>query len=55
MAEKWPKAYDTLTKISFDNLQIATMAKLVDADKLTLTLKLDSFILNATLALGILF
>ena len=34
MAEKWPKAYDTLTKISFDNLQIATMAKLVDADKL---------------------
>jgi glycine betaine/proline transport system substrate-binding protein len=32
MAEKWPKAYATLQKVSFTNPQIAEMAKLVDVD-----------------------
>lgn len=32
MAEKWPKAYATLQKVSFTNPQIAEMAKLVDID-----------------------
>lgn len=32
--EKWPAAYDVLTKISFTNPQIAQMAKLVDIDEL---------------------
>ncbi|MEM7179147.1 MAG: ABC transporter substrate-binding protein, partial [Pseudomonadota bacterium] len=30
MKDKWPKAYEVLTKISFTNPQIAEMAKLVD-------------------------
>jgi len=34
MADKWPKAYATLEKISFTNAQIAEMAKLVDIDEL---------------------
>lgn len=34
MQEKWPAAYETLTKISFTNPQIAEMAKLVDIDEL---------------------
>ncbi|PVA09462.1 glycine/betaine ABC transporter substrate-binding protein [Pelagivirga sediminicola] len=34
MQEKWPGAYETLTKISFTNPQIAEMAKLVDVDEL---------------------
>ncbi len=32
MQEKWPSAYEVLTKISFTNPQIAEMAKLVDVD-----------------------
>lgn len=34
MKDKWPTAYDTLTRISFTNPQIAEMAKLVDIDEL---------------------
>lgn len=34
MKDKWPAAYDVLTKISFTNPQIAEMAKLVDIDEL---------------------
>ncbi len=34
MADKWPDAYATLTKISFTNPQIAEMAKLVDIDEM---------------------
>ena len=34
MKDKWPAAYDVLTKISFTNAQIAEMAKLVDIDEL---------------------
>jgi glycine betaine/proline transport system substrate-binding protein len=34
MPEKWPAAYETLTKISFTNPQIAEMAKLVDVDEM---------------------
>ena len=34
MQEKWPSAYETLTRISFTNPQIAEMAKLVDIDEL---------------------
>lgn len=34
MQDKWPAAYNTLTKISFTNLQIAEMAKLVDIDEM---------------------
>ncbi len=34
MAEKWPSAYRVLEKISFNNAQIAKMAKLVDIDEL---------------------
>jgi glycine betaine/proline transport system substrate-binding protein len=34
MTAKWPAAYNTLTKISFNNAQIAEMAKLVDIDEL---------------------
>ena len=34
MQEKWPAAYDVLTKISFTNAQIAEMAKLVDIDEM---------------------
>ena len=34
MPDKWPGAYDVLTKISFTNPQIAEMAKLVDVDEL---------------------
>lgn len=33
MEEKWPAAYNALTKISFTNAQIAEMAKLVDVDE----------------------
>lgn len=33
MAEKWPAAYEVLTRISFTNPQIAEMAKLVDVDE----------------------
>ena len=32
MADKWPKAFATLQKVSFTNAQIAEMAKLVDVD-----------------------
>ena len=35
MADKWPKAYQTLEQISFTNAQIAEMAKLVDVDGMT--------------------
>ena len=35
MPKRWPAAYKALTKISFDKVQIATMAKLVDIDGLT--------------------
>ena len=35
MEKKWQKAYKTFTQVSFDNLQISTMAKLVDSDKLS--------------------
>ncbi|MEQ9259179.1 MAG: ABC transporter substrate-binding protein [Roseovarius sp.] len=35
MEAKWPKAYETLQKISFTNAQIAEMAKLVDVDGMT--------------------
>ena len=34
MTVKWPAAYNVLTKISFNNAQIAEMAKLVDIDEL---------------------
>lgn len=34
MQEKWPKAFATLQKISFNNAQIAKMAALVDVDDL---------------------
>ena len=34
MEDKWPAAYEVLTKISFTNPQIAEMAKLVDIDEL---------------------
>jgi glycine betaine/proline transport system substrate-binding protein len=34
MKDKWPDAYNVLTKISFTNPQIAQMAKLVDIDEL---------------------
>ena len=34
MKDKWPAAYDVLTKISFTNPQIAEMAKLVDTDEM---------------------
>ena len=34
MRGKWPNAYATLKKISFTNLQIAEMAKLVDIDEM---------------------
>ncbi len=34
MQDKWPKAYDVLTKLSFTNPQIAEMAKLVDVDEM---------------------
>jgi len=34
MQEKWPGAFEMLTKISFTNPQIAEMAKLVDVDEL---------------------
>lgn len=34
MADKWPTAYCMLEKISFNNAQIAEMAKLVDTDEL---------------------
>lgn len=34
MEEKWPAAYEVLTKISFTNPQIAQMAKLVDVDEM---------------------
>jgi glycine betaine/proline transport system substrate-binding protein len=34
MKDKWPHAYDALTKISFTNPQIAQMAKLVDVDEM---------------------
>ena len=46
MKKKWPKAYKTLTKISFDNLQIATMAKLVDSDKLEYDEAADEWLEN---------
>lgn len=35
MPKKWPKAYTLLTLISFNNLQIAEMAKLVDIEGLS--------------------
>lgn len=34
MKDKWPDAYEVLTKISFTNPQIAQMAKLVDIDEM---------------------
>ena len=34
MKDKWPSAYNALTKISFTNPQIAEMAKLVDKDEM---------------------
>src|SRR6056297_1263823 len=34
MQEKWPTAYEVLTKVNFTNAQIAQMAKLVDIDEL---------------------
>ncbi len=34
MQEKWPDAYETLTKISFTNPQIAEMARLVDVEEM---------------------
>jgi len=34
MKDKWPAAYDVLTKISFTNPQIAEMAKFVDVDEM---------------------
>ena len=33
MKDKWPNAYEVLTKVSFTNAQIADMAKLVDIDE----------------------
>lgn len=35
MPKKWPAAYKVLTRVSFDKVQIATMAKLVDIDNMT--------------------
>ena len=35
MPKRWPAAYKLLTRISFNSLQIATMAKMVDIDGLT--------------------
>ena len=34
MEEKWPAAYEVLTKISFNNAQIAEMAVLVDIEEM---------------------
>ncbi len=34
MEDKWPRAYQLLTRISFTNPQIAEMAKLVDVDEM---------------------
>ncbi|MEL6377089.1 MAG: glycine betaine ABC transporter substrate-binding protein, partial [Pseudomonadota bacterium] len=34
MKDKWPNAYEVLTKISFTNAQIAEMARLVDVEEL---------------------
>ncbi|MGB1415729.1 MAG: glycine betaine ABC transporter substrate-binding protein, partial [Paracoccaceae bacterium] len=34
MKDKWPNAYQVLTKISFTNPQIAEMAKFVDVDEM---------------------
>jgi len=34
MKDKWPHAYEALTKISFTNPQIAEMAKMVDVDEM---------------------
>lgn len=34
MKDKWPSAYETLTKVNFTNAQIAEMARLVDVDEL---------------------
>ena len=34
MQDKWPNAYDVLTRLSFTNPQIAEMAKLVDVDEM---------------------
>ncbi|MBZ8118078.1 ABC transporter substrate-binding protein [Roseovarius sp. LXJ103] len=34
MEEKWPAAYEVLTKISFNNAQIAEMAVMVDIDEM---------------------
>lgn len=34
MKDKWPGAYETLTKVNFTNAQIAEMARLVDVDEL---------------------
>ena len=34
MKDKWPKAYNVLTQVSFTNPQIAEMAKLVDVDEM---------------------
>ncbi|WP_071796419.1 ABC transporter substrate-binding protein [Natronohydrobacter thiooxidans] len=34
MPEKWPGAYDVLTRVSFNNAQIAEMARLVDIEGL---------------------
>jgi glycine betaine/proline transport system substrate-binding protein len=34
MPDKWPAAYEVLTKISFTNAQIADMARLVDVEEL---------------------
>ncbi len=34
MPDKWPAAYDVLTKVSFTNAQIAEMARLVDVEEL---------------------
>ncbi len=34
MPEKWPAAYEVLTKASFTNAQIAEMARLVDVEEL---------------------
>lgn len=34
MKDKWPRAYNVLTQVSFNNAQIAEMAKMVDVDEL---------------------
>ena len=34
MKDKWPNAYEVLTKISFTNAQIAEMARLVDIEEM---------------------